>query len=95
MPNSPHPPLQQCALPGCVEIIEQPDCGGPPRLYCRREHRRMARRLRSAARPDADLVAKQDPQRRLMTATTWITDPFSIPQTQERRSGGKSGRAGQ
>src|SRR5918992_2522072 len=41
---------QQCALPGCTEIVEQPEDGGPRRLYCSPAHRAIARRMRHAAR---------------------------------------------
>ncbi|TQM37864.1 hypothetical protein [Pseudonocardia cypriaca] len=44
---------QQCALPGCNEMVEQPEDGGPRRLYCSPAHRAAARKARHAARMDA------------------------------------------
>jgi hypothetical protein len=48
---------QQCTLPGCLEAVEQPKAGGPPRLYCTHAHRAAARELRRIARSDAEPVA--------------------------------------
>jgi hypothetical protein len=44
---------QQCALPGCNEMVEQPEDGGPRRLYCSPAHRAAARKMRHAARMDS------------------------------------------
>jgi hypothetical protein len=44
---------QPCALPGCDELVEQPDDGGPRRLYCSPAHRAAARKARHAARMEA------------------------------------------
>jgi hypothetical protein len=44
---------QQCALPECHEVVEQPDDGGPRRLYCSPAHRAAARKMRHAARMDS------------------------------------------
>jgi hypothetical protein len=55
----------------------------------------MARKLRNVAHAEAEMTPQQDPQPRLGPTTTWIADPFSLPQNQEWRDGGKSGRAGQ
>ena len=44
-----------CALPGCTEVIEQADAGGPPRRYCSSAHRAAARKHRQVAR--AELTA--------------------------------------
>jgi hypothetical protein len=78
-------------LPGCAAIIEQPEDGGPPQLYCTRDHRAAARRLRSIARFDAQPAPAEvaiartgaimpfppvPPQGSL---PTWVADPFSIP----------------
>ncbi|MGH3586460.1 MAG: hypothetical protein ACRDQ0_09050, partial [Pseudonocardia sp.] len=41
---------QECALPGCGEAVEQPQDGGPRRLYCSPAHRASARKMRHAAR---------------------------------------------
>jgi hypothetical protein len=59
MPNRPYPASQQCALPGCDEAIEQPEGGGPRRLYCTHDHRRAARRLRIIAGSEAEPVSDQ------------------------------------
>jgi hypothetical protein len=44
---------QQCALPECHEFVEQPDDGGPRRLYCSPAHRAAARKMRHAARMES------------------------------------------
>ncbi|GAA5134950.1 hypothetical protein [Pseudonocardia adelaidensis] len=44
---------QLCALPGCSETVEQPNDGGPRRLYCSPAHRAAARKARHAARMEA------------------------------------------
>ena len=59
---------QTCALPGCGEIVEQPDDGGPRRLYCSPAHRAAARKMRHAARMDAT-----DPQPTSSDVTQPIT----------------------
>jgi hypothetical protein len=66
---------QQCALPGCDEIVEQPEDGGPRRLYCSPAHRAAARKMRHAARIDAT-----SPQ----PAAADVTQPIAQPQKDQQ-----------
>jgi hypothetical protein len=85
---------QLCALPGCDEIVEQPEDGGPRRLYCSPAHRAAARKMRHAARMDAaapptaaaDVTqpiaqAPKDPQSE--QPTTELPAPLGTPRQEE------------
>ncbi|GAA5134597.1 hypothetical protein GCM10023320_62640 [Pseudonocardia adelaidensis] len=72
---------QRCTLPDCDAIVVQPECGGVPQIYCSREHRRMARKLRSIARAEADPVQVDTrlPQKPDVNDNrAWLTNPFSV-----------------
>src|SRR5690606_15818300 len=71
---------QKCALPGCEEIVEQPDDGGPPRLYCSPAHRVAARKMRHAARMKAAAEKKEAAARAAQQAAAdEVTRPIAPP----------------
>jgi hypothetical protein len=86
---------QQCALPGCDEIVEQPDDGGPRRLYCSPAHRAAARKRRHAARMDtatpqnaasSDVtqpVAQEPENQPSEQPTTELPAPLGVPRQEE------------
>ncbi|GAA0923282.1 hypothetical protein [Pseudonocardia zijingensis] len=71
---------QECALPGCAELVEQPDDGGPRRLYCSPAHRAAARKMRHAARMEA--ATEQPAEQGSEEQTTQLEQP-SEEQTTE------------
>src|SRR2546423_5697210 len=88
---------QACALPGCDEIVEQPEDGGPRRLYCSPAHRAAARKMRHAARMDATQPRAADVTQPVAQApedtsseqppserpTTELPAPLGVPRQEE------------
>jgi hypothetical protein len=84
---------QQCALPGCDETVEQPNDGGPRRLYCSPAHRAAARKMRHAARMDAEPqpaaadvtqpIAQAPEDQPSEQPTTELPAPLGVPRQEE------------
>ncbi|OLT19497.1 hypothetical protein BJF78_36120 [Pseudonocardia sp. CNS-139] len=74
---------QVCALPGCSVPVEQPEDGGPPRLYCSPAHRAAARKQRHTARMEATgaaaaaAVSTEEPTTPVADPAEWMASPVS------------------
>ncbi|MFC4948992.1 hypothetical protein [Pseudonocardia sp. GCM10023141] len=69
----------RCALPGCTSVIEQPQDGGPPRLYCTAAHRAAARKLRHVARADSAAPTSPAAKPAAPSGPAEATIPISLP----------------